>query len=60
MSNILKFPLERVQRRSYGMPDTSHSADILVYEGVRYEKTVGAKKPIKTKKNSKKRKVAKS
>lgn len=60
MSNILKFPLERVQRRSYGMSDTSHSAEILVYEGVRYEKIKSAKKPIKTKKSARKRKVAKS
>ena len=43
MSSILKFPLERVQRRSYGMPDISHNAEILVFEGVRYEKIKSTK-----------------
>lgn len=38
MSSILKFPLERVQRRSFGMHDLSHNAEVLVFEGVRYEK----------------------
>jgi len=42
MSTILKFPLERVQRRSYGMYDTSHNAEVLVFEGVRYEKTTSS------------------
>lgn len=37
MSTILKFPLERVQRRSCGMHDTKHNAEVLVFEGVRYE-----------------------
>lgn len=43
MSSILKFPLERVQRRSYGMPDISHNAEVLVFEGVRYEKNKSSK-----------------
>lgn len=43
MSSILKFPLERVQRRSYGIPDISHNAEVLVFEGVRYEKTKSSK-----------------
>jgi hypothetical protein len=38
MSTILKFPLERVQRRSVGRPDTSHNAKVFVFEGVQYNK----------------------
>jgi len=37
MTNILKFPIERVQRRSYGNVDLSKNAEILVFEGIRYE-----------------------
>jgi len=37
MSTILKFPLERVQRRSFGMHDMTHNAEVLLFEGVRYE-----------------------
>lgn len=40
MSTILKFPLERVQRRSFGMHDLSHNAAILVFEGIRYHKDI--------------------
>lgn len=43
MSSILKFPLERVQRRSFGMHDLSHIAEVLLFEGVRYEKDMPAK-----------------
>lgn len=42
MSSILKFPLERVQRRSFGMNDLSHIAEVLLFEGVRYEKDMPA------------------
>lgn len=42
MSSILKFPLERVQRRSFGMHDLSHIAEVLLFEGVRYEKDMPA------------------
>ena len=54
MSIILKFPLERVQRRSVGIPDNTYNADILVFEGVRYEKTPQAKTALKKKKNTRK------
>ncbi len=53
MSNILKFPLQRVQRRSYEMPEISHEADILVFEGVRYEKASLEEKVLRRKKRSK-------
>lgn len=38
MSNIIKFPLEKVQRRLHSPLDLSQTADILIFEGVRYEK----------------------
>ncbi len=50
MSTILKFPLERVQCWSYGQPETSHNAKVLVFEGVRYEKTDGGNELLKKKK----------
>ena len=52
MSIILKFPLERVQRRSIGNPDTSHNADVYVFEGVRYEKMQVQKSRRKQKKKA--------
>lgn len=54
MSIIVKFPLERVQRRSVGIPDGTHNADILVFEGVRYDKRSQAKTALKKKKNPRK------
>jgi len=43
MSNILKFPIERIQRRSYKAPDLSKNAEIVVFEGIRYENDEASK-----------------
>lgn len=51
MSTILKFPLERVQHRLHTKPNLSLNADILIFEGVRYEKENKSRKLIKPKKN---------
>lgn len=51
MSNILKFPLERVQRKSFGMYDVDHNAEVLVFEGVQYEKGTLSAGIQKNKKN---------
>lgn len=51
MNTILKFPLERVQRRSVGMSDLDHNAEVLVFEGVRYEKNKSSE-ATKTKKKA--------
>ena len=60
MSTILKFPLERVQRRSFGNPDATHNAEILVFEGVWYENTEKPKSGSKQKKNPKRKATVKS
>lgn len=51
MSEILKFPLERVQRRSLGVPETSHNAKVFLFEGIRYEKDEAKKTKRKLKKS---------
>ena len=51
MSTILKFPLERVQRAAHGNSNTAGNADILVFEGVRYEKIKKHKNTLKQKKS---------
>jgi len=38
MSIILKFPLERVHRKAHSHAKSEQSADILVFEGVQYQK----------------------
>jgi hypothetical protein len=60
MSTILKFPLERVQRRSFGSPDKTHNAEVLVFEGVRYENSQKPKSGTKRKKNTKRKVTVKS
>ncbi len=55
MSIILQFPLEKVQRRSLGLPDKSQNAEIIVFEGIRYEKHSDKLPTVKQKKIKRKR-----
>lgn len=50
MSAIIKFPLERVQRRSKNPKSNGATAEILVFEGVQY---VSRAQPDRAKKRSK-------
>ncbi len=60
MNTILKFPLERVQRRSYGNPDPNHDADILLFEGVQYVMPENKKRAVNQKKSGKRKASVKS
>lgn len=55
MNTILKFPLERVQRKAISTLDRSHNADILIFEGVQYERMQSPKKLVKPNKRSRKK-----
>lgn len=60
MNTILKFPVERVRRKTYGISDTSHNAAILVFEGVQYKKNEQPEDCQRHKKVSTNRKTRKS
>ncbi len=50
MSIILQFPFKRSRVRASREIDITQSADILVFEGVRYEKTHASECEVKIKK----------
>lgn len=38
MGTVLKFPMEKIDRRCFKHPDGQMNATILLFEGVRYER----------------------
>ena len=58
MSIVLKFPLERISRTSSGNENFTGGAEILLFEGVRYEPEKPGKntKPSSIRKNAKRKK----